>query len=195
MVVLTPDEFRNRADPMVAAYVGAFKTARSPCIIRNPGVLSAVPRAPCPGRSKETDQSRSTMNILQFIQQNHIEVLESPPASLAGRRIHRPRGAGRGPARRLDMRCAAFTKPVLGTANVIQTIPSLACSASFFLRPGSALAPTVWSSCAHALRTPASHSQHLYRASEVWTPRVVEAGRGMGMTDRQLCGRCKFRWR
>ena len=127
------------------------------------------------------------MNVLEFIAQNHIEVLELTVQHLwlvtvsifLAVLIGIPLGI-------LITRHPVLSKPILGGANIIQTIPSLALFG--FLLPApwigaradrlAILALTLYA-LLPLIRNTCTGITGVDRA-------VVEAGRGMGMTDRQL---------
>ena len=127
------------------------------------------------------------MNVLEFIAQNHAEVLELTVQHLwlvaasifLAVLIGIPLGI-------LITRHPALNKPILGGANIIQTIPSLALFG--FLLPApwigaradrlAILALTLYA-LLPLIRNTSTGITGVDRA-------VVEAGRGMGMTDRQL---------
>lgn len=127
------------------------------------------------------------MNVLEFIAQNHVEVLELTfehlwlvAASIfLAVLIGIPLGI-------LITRHPVLSKPILGGANIIQTIPSLALFG--FLLPApwigaradrlAILALTLYA-LLPLIRNTSTGITGVDRA-------VVEAGRGMGMTDRQL---------
>ncbi|HKD04104.1 MAG TPA: ABC transporter permease [Terriglobales bacterium] len=127
------------------------------------------------------------MNVLEFIAQNHIEVLELTVQHLwlvtvsifLAVLIGIPLGI-------LITRHPVLSKPILGGANIIQTIPSLALFG--FLLPApwigaradrlAILALTLYA-LLPLIRNTSTGIAGVDRA-------VVEAGRGMGMTDRQL---------
>jgi osmoprotectant transport system permease protein len=127
------------------------------------------------------------MNVFQFILQNHEQVLELTlehlwlvvASTMLAVVVGIPLGI-------LITRRPAWNKPVLGTANVLQTIPSLALFG--FLLPvpwigARAERLTILALTLYAL-LPLIRNTHA--GIEGVDPAVVEAGRGMGMTDRQL---------
>ena len=127
------------------------------------------------------------MNVWNFMRQNHTEVLELTfehlwlvgISTLLAVLIGIPLGV-------LITRWPAWNKPVLGGANIIQTIPSLA-------RFGFLL-PTPWigeradrlAILALTLYALLPLIRNTYTGIKGVDRAVVEAGRGMGMTDRQL---------
>lgn len=127
------------------------------------------------------------MNVLEFIAQNHVEVLELTFEHLwlVAASIFLAVVIGI-PLGILITRHPALSKPILGGANIIQTIPSLALFG--FLLPApwigaradrlAILALTLYA-LLPLIRNTSTGITGVDRA-------VVEAGRGMGMTDRQL---------
>src|ERR1700730_1702090 len=127
------------------------------------------------------------MNVLQFVAQNRTEVLEltaehlwlvSASITLAVL-IGIPLGI-------LITRWPILNKPVLGGANIIQTIPSLALFG--FLLPAPWIGARADRLAILALRLYALLPliRNTYTGIRGVDRAVVEAGRGMGMTDRQL---------
>jgi osmoprotectant transport system permease protein len=86
----------------------------------------------------------------------------------------------------MSARWPAWNKPVLGTANVIQTIPSLALFG--FLLPVPWLGDRADRLAIVALTLYALLPiiRNTYTGIRGVDPAVVEAGRGMGLTERQL---------
>jgi osmoprotectant transport system permease protein len=127
------------------------------------------------------------MNVWQFMLQNHTEVLELTlehlwlvgVSTVFAVLIGIPLGI-------LISRYPVLNKPVLGGANIIQTVPSLALFG--FLLPApwigeradrlAILALTLYA-LLPLIRNTYSGIRGVDRA-------IVEAGRGMGLTDRQL---------
>jgi osmoprotectant transport system permease protein len=127
------------------------------------------------------------MNVLQFIAQNHTEVLQLTGEHLwlVGASIALAVLIGI-PLGILVTRWTVLKKPVLGGANIIQTIPSLALFG--FLLPASWIGAradrlAILALTLYALLPLISNT---YTGIKGVDPAVVEAGRGMGMTDRQL---------
>lgn len=127
------------------------------------------------------------MNVLQFIAQNHIEVLELTAEHLwlVGASIFLAVLIGI-PLGILVTRWPLLKKPVLGGANIIQTIPSLALFG--FLLPAPWIGAradrlAIFALTMYALLPLISNT---YTGIKGVDPAVVEAGRGMGMNDRQL---------
>jgi osmoprotectant transport system permease protein len=127
------------------------------------------------------------MNLFQFIAQNHGEVLELTlehlwlvgVSTLLAVLIGIPLGI-------MIARRPFLNKPVLGGANIIQTIPSLALFG--FLLPVPWLGDRAERLAILALTLYALLPliRNTYTGIRGVDPAVVEAGRGMGLTDRQL---------
>lgn len=127
------------------------------------------------------------MNLFQFIAQNQGEVLELTlehlwlvgVSTLLAVLIGIPLGI-------LIARRPFLNKPVLGGANIIQTIPSLALFG--FLLPVPWLGDRAERLAILALTLYALLPliRNTYTGIHGVDPAVVEAGRGMGLTDRQL---------
>ncbi len=127
------------------------------------------------------------MNWLHFIAQNHGQVLELTlehlwmvgVSTLLAALIGIPLGI-------LIAHWPILNKPVLATANIIQTVPSLALFG--FLLPVPWLGDRVERLAILALTLYALLPliRNTYTGIRGVDPAVVEAGRGMGMTDRQL---------
>ena len=127
------------------------------------------------------------MNLYQFMLQNHTEVLELTLehlwlvgiSTLLAVLIGIPLGI-------LITRWPALNKPVLGGANIIQTIPSLALFGFLLPAPwigARADRPAILALALYALLP---LIRNTYVGIQSVDPAVVEAGRGMGLTDRQL---------
>jgi len=127
------------------------------------------------------------MNFFQYILQNHEEVLELTlehlgmvaASILLAVLVGIPLGI-------LISRRAGWDRPVLGGANIIQTIPSLALFG--FLLPAPWIGARAGRLAVLALTLYALLPliRNTYAGIKGVDPAVVEAGRGMGMTDRQL---------
>lgn len=127
------------------------------------------------------------MNVLQFMVQNHTEVAELTlehlwlvgVSTMLAVLIGIPLGI-------LITRHPLLNKPVLGGANIIQTIPSLALFA--FLLPAPWIGARADRIAIFALTVYALLPliRNTYTGIKGVDRSVVEAGRGMGMTDRQL---------
>jgi len=127
------------------------------------------------------------MGLLRFFVNNHTEVLELTVEHLGMVGISTVLAATIGiPLGVLLTRRPALNKPILGSANVMQTIPSLALFGLLMPMPWigeradrlAVLALTLYALLPIIRNTRAGITGV--------DPAVVEAGRGMGMTDRQL---------
>jgi osmoprotectant transport system permease protein len=127
------------------------------------------------------------MNFFHFIMQNREQVLELTweHVSLVAISILLAVVVGI-PLGIMIARWPKWNKPVLGFANIIQTIPSLALFG--FLLPVPWLGARVDRLAILALTLYALLPiiRNTYTGIRGVEPAVVEAGRGMGMTDRQL---------
>jgi len=83
-------------------------------------------------------------------------------------------------------RVRGLSKPVLGTANVIQTIPSLALFGFLLPAPWIGARSGRLAILALALYALLPLIRNTYAGIRSVDPAVVEAGRAMGLTDRQL---------
>jgi len=127
------------------------------------------------------------MNLWQFMLQNHTEVLELTiehlwlvgVSTLLAVLIGIPLGI-------LITRWPALNKPVLGGANIIQTIPSLALFGFLLPAPWIGARADRLAILALALYALLPLIRNTYAGIQGVDRAVVEAGRGMGMTDRQL---------
>jgi osmoprotectant transport system permease protein len=127
------------------------------------------------------------MNLWQFMLQNHTEVLELTLehlwlvgiSTLLAVLIGIPLGI-------LITRWPALNKPVLGGANIIQTIPSLALFGFLLPAPWIGARADRLAILALALYALLPLIRNTYVGIRSVDPAVVEAGRGMGLTDRQL---------
>jgi len=127
------------------------------------------------------------MNFFHFIMQNRGQVLELTlehlwlvgVSTLLAVLVGIPSGI-------MIARWPKWNKPVLGAANIIQTIPSLALFG--FLLPVPWLGERVERLAILALTLYALLPviRNTYTGIRGVDPAVVEAGRGMGLTDRQL---------
>src|SRR5579863_9337267 len=117
------------------------------------------------------------MGLLRFFLTNHVEVLELTGEHLWV--VGVPLGI-------LLTRRPSLNKPILGSANIMQTVPSLALFGLLLPVPwigARADRLTILALTLYAL-LPIIRNTH---AGITGVDRaVVEAGRGMGMTDRQL---------
>jgi osmoprotectant transport system permease protein len=127
------------------------------------------------------------MNLLQFIIQNRTEVLELTAEHLwlVGASIVLAVLIGI-PLGILITRWPFLNKPVLGSANIIQTIPSLALFGFLLPAPWIGARADRLAILALTLYSLLPLIRNTYTGIKGVDPAVVEAGRGMGMTDRQL---------
>jgi osmoprotectant transport system permease protein len=127
------------------------------------------------------------MNLWQFMLQNRIEVLELTLehlklvgiSTLLAVLIGIPLGI-------LITRWPILNKPVLGGANIIQTIPSLALFGFLLPAPWIGARADRLAILALALYALLPLIRNTYAGIQGVDRAIVEAGRGMGMTDRQL---------
>jgi osmoprotectant transport system permease protein len=127
------------------------------------------------------------MNVWQFIAQNHTEVLELTLQHLwlvaasifFAVLIGIPLGI-------LITRRPVLNKPILGGANIIQTIPSLALFGFLLPAPWIGARADRLAILALTLYALLPLIRNTYTGITGVDRAVVEAGRGMGMTDRQL---------
>ena len=127
------------------------------------------------------------MNFLHFLAQNRSEILELTVehlwlvgvSTLIAVAVGLPLGV-------MIARWPAFNKPVLGAANIVQTIPSLALFG--FLLPVPWLGDRAERLAILALTLYALLPliRSTYTGIRGVDPAVVEAGRAMGLTERQL---------
>lgn len=133
------------------------------------------------------------MNVFQFILQNHGEVLELTlehlwmvvASTVLAVMIGIPLGI-------LITRRPNWNKPVLGGANIIQTIPSLALFGFLLPVPWIGARSERLAILALTLYALLPMIRNTYAGIKGVDPAVVEAGRGMGMTDRQLLFRVQL---
>ena len=127
------------------------------------------------------------MNVLQFILQNHMEVLDLTTEHLwlVGASITLAVLIGI-PLGILITRVPQLSKPVLGGANIIQTIPSLALFGFLLPAPWIGERGGRLAILALALYALLPLIRNTYAGIRSVDPAVVEAGRAMGLTDRQL---------
>ena len=127
------------------------------------------------------------MNVLQFIAQNRIEVLDLTTEHLwlVGASITLAVVIGI-PLGILITRWPVLSKPVLGSVNIIQTVPSLALFGFLLPAPWIGARADRIAILALMLYALLPLIRNTYTGIKGVDPAVVEAGRGMGMTDRQL---------
>jgi osmoprotectant transport system permease protein len=133
------------------------------------------------------------MNVLQFIVQNHTEVLELTAEHLwlVGASIALAVLIGI-PLGILITRWPILSKPVLGGANIIQTVPSLALFGFLLPAPWIGARADRLAILALTLYALLPLIRNTYTGIKGVDRAVVEAGRGMGMTDRQLLWQVEF---
>jgi osmoprotectant transport system permease protein len=127
------------------------------------------------------------MNLYQFMLQNHTEVLELTLehlwlvgiSTILAVLIGIPLGI-------LITRYPALNKPVLGGANIIQTIPSLALFGFLLPAPWIGERADRIAILALALYALLPMIRNTYVGIKGVDRAVIEAGRGMGLTDLQL---------
>jgi len=127
------------------------------------------------------------MNVFQFIVQNRSEVVELTlehlwmvaASTLLAVVIGIPLGV-------LITRWPRLNKPVLGSANIIQTIPSLALFGFLLPVPWIGARAERLAILALALYALLPLIRNTYAGIKGVDASVLEAGRGMGMTNRQL---------
>jgi osmoprotectant transport system permease protein len=127
------------------------------------------------------------MNFFHYLVQNHDQVLELTAehlflvgiSTLLAVLIGIPLGI-------VSTRWPVWNKPVLGTANIIQTIPSLALFGFLLPVPWLGARADRLAILALTLYALLPIIRNTYTGIRGVDPAVVEAGRGMGMTDGQL---------
>jgi osmoprotectant transport system permease protein len=127
------------------------------------------------------------MNVWQFMLENHTEVIELTlehlwlvgVSTILAVLIGIPLGI-------LIARWPALNRPVLGSANIIQTIPSLALFGFLLPAPWIGARADRLAILALLLYALLPLIRNTYTGIRGVDPAVVEAGRGMGMTTRQL---------
>jgi osmoprotectant transport system permease protein len=127
------------------------------------------------------------MNVWQFMVQNHAEVAELTLEHLwlVGVSILLAVLVGI-PLGILISRWPALNRPVLGSANIIQTIPSLALFGFLLPAPWIGERADRIAILALTLYALLPLIRNTYVGIRGVDPAVVEAGRGMGLTDGQL---------
>ena len=127
------------------------------------------------------------MNLIHFFVQHHEEIFELTLehlwlvglSTLLAVLIGIPLGI-------LSAQWPLWNKPVLGTANVVQTIPSLALFGFLLPVPWIGARADRLAILALTLYALLPVIRNTYTGIRGVDPAVVEAGRGMGLTDRQL---------
>jgi len=127
------------------------------------------------------------MNVLHFIAQNRTEVLELTGEHLwlVGASIALAVLIGI-PLGILITRVPVLKKPILGGANIIQTVPSLALFGFLLPAPWIGARADRLAILALTLYALLPLIRNTYTGIKGVDGAVIEAGRGMGMTDRQL---------
>ncbi|PYX06851.1 MAG: choline ABC transporter permease [Acidobacteria bacterium] len=127
------------------------------------------------------------MNLWQFILQNHTEILEATLQHLQLVAISTLFAVLIGiPLGILITRRPVLNKPVLGAANVIQTIPSLALFGFLLPAPWIGARADRLAILALTLYALLPLIRNTYTGIKGVDRAIVEAGRGMGLTDGQL---------
>jgi osmoprotectant transport system permease protein len=127
------------------------------------------------------------MNVWQFMLQNRTEVLELTFEHLKLVGISTFLAVLIGiPLGILITRWPILNKPVLGGANIIQTIPSLALFGFLLPAPWIGARADRLAILALALYALLPLIRNTYAGIQGVDRAIVEAGRGMGLTDRQL---------
>lgn len=127
------------------------------------------------------------MNVWQFVLQNRVEVVELTlehvwlvgVSMVLAVIVGIPLGIA-------ITRWPSLNKPVLGSANVIQTIPSLALFGFLLPAPWIGARADRLAILALTLYALLPLIRNTYAGIKGVDPAVVEAGRGMGLTNRQL---------
>jgi osmoprotectant transport system permease protein len=127
------------------------------------------------------------MNLWQFIVQNHAEVtqLTLEHIWLVGVSILLAAAIGM-PLGILLTRWPALRPPILGSANVVQTIPSLALFGILLPAPWIGARADRLAILALVLYALLPLIRNTYSGIQSVDPSVIEAGKGMGLTNRQL---------
>lgn len=127
------------------------------------------------------------MNLWQFMLQNHAEVLELTLEHLKLVGISTLLAVLVGiPLGIVITRWPSLNKPVLGGANIIQTIPSLALFGFLLPAPWIGARADRLAILALTLYALLPLIRNTYAGIQGVDRSIVEAGRGMGLTDRQL---------
>jgi osmoprotectant transport system permease protein len=127
------------------------------------------------------------MNVWQFMVQNHTEVLELTLEHLWLVSISTLLAVAIGiPLGILVSRYPWLDKPVLGSANIIQTIPSLALFGFLLPAPWIGARADRLAILALTLYALLPLIRNTYTGIRGVDRAIVEAGRGMGLTDNQL---------
>ncbi len=132
-------------------------------------------------------QGRFTVNLLEFFLRNRTEVLELMLEHLwlVGVSILLAVAIGL-PLGILLTRWPSLSKPILGSANIMQTIPSLALFGLLLPVPWIGERADRLAILALTLYALLPIIRNTYTGIRGVDRAVVEAGRGMGLTDREL---------
>jgi len=127
------------------------------------------------------------MSLWQFIIENHSEVaqLTLEHLWLVGASMLLAIFVGV-PLGIVITRVPSLNRPVLGTANVIQTIPSLALFGFLLPAPWIGARADRLAILALTLYALLPLIRNTYTGIKNIDPAIIEAGRGMGLTDREL---------
>src|SRR5258708_4836717 len=137
--------------------------------------------------SARSDHEVIGMNFLQFMMENGGGVLDRTRERMTVEGIATLLAALVGiPLGILITRIPQLSKPVLGGANIIQTIPSLALFGFLLPAPWIGERGSRLAILALALYALLPLIRNTYAGIRNVDPAVVEAGRAMGLTDRQL---------
>jgi len=127
------------------------------------------------------------MNLWQFVLQNHTEIMELTLEHLWLVAVSTVLAVLIGiPLGILITRRPALNKPVLGVANVIQTIPSLALFGFLLPAPWIGARADRLAILALTLYALLPLIRNTYTGIKGVDRAIIEAARGMGMTDGQL---------
>jgi osmoprotectant transport system permease protein len=127
------------------------------------------------------------MNLLQYFWQNHDQIVELTAEHLWLVGISTVLAVLIGiPLGIVSAHWPVWNRPVLGTANIIQTIPSLALFGFLLPVPWLGSRADRLAIVALTLYALLPVIRNTYTGIRGVDPAVVEAGRGMGLTDRQL---------
>lgn len=127
------------------------------------------------------------MNLVQFLRENQAQMLDLTLEHLGMVGISMLIAVLIGiPLGILISRRPVWNKPVLGTANVIQTVPSLALFGMLLPVPWIGARAERLAILALTLYALLPLIRNTYAGIKGVDPAVIEAGRGMGMTDRQV---------
>jgi len=127
------------------------------------------------------------MNLWQFVLQNHTEIMELTLEHLWLVAVSTVLAVLIGiPLGILITRRPVLNRPVLGVANVIQTIPSLALFGFLLPAPWIGARADRLAILALTLYALLPLIRNTYTGIKGVDPAIIEAARGMGMTDGQL---------